>query len=94
MPEVKAEEHRKELHTNVSKLQKQKELSGSKPEGGDFQLEYQDRVLEREVFNMDGLPGRVVHSPKSKRARSFDSQKYGHEGVYLPKNPPKAPANN
>ena len=41
-------------------------------------------MLEREVFNMNGLPGRVVHSPKrefGKRAKSYDSHLYPNDGV-------------
>ena len=58
----------------------QKELSEKKEPvaaGVDFKLQFKDRVLEREVFNMNGLPGRVVHTPReenyNRRARSYDS---------------------
>ena len=61
LPEQKHGERQEELYSSVSKLQKQRELSGGKQEGVDFQLEHQDRVLEREVFNVDGLQLSLIH---------------------------------
>jgi len=65
---------------NFSELKKQKEQGSDTREGPDGKLEHQEEVLEREVFKVDGVHGRVVHSPKGghhARSNSYDSSIFG-----------------